>query len=127
MTRSQSVAFASGAGAALLVVAGIYFGSGNFARFDTPLAAYAAATVFAAFAVAYRYAMWVQRPPPKRREVRPDLSGIPDQTIESQDKQLHVACSGDPKENFGRKHVAEPVESGSYDAGRHHISEVAWE
>lgn len=54
---------ASATGVALLVVAGIYFGSGMLSRFDTPLAAYAAATVFAAFAIAYRYTMWIQRPP----------------------------------------------------------------
>jgi hypothetical protein len=47
----------------LAVIAAIYGGSGQLSRFDTPLAAYAAATVFAAFAMAYRYSMWVQRPP----------------------------------------------------------------
>src|SRR5689334_8845386 len=46
-----------------LVVLGIYFGSGRLERFDPALVAYAAATVFAAFAVTYRYVMWVQRPP----------------------------------------------------------------
>jgi hypothetical protein len=54
---------AAGVGMALLVSAGIYFGSGAFSRFDSPLAAYAAATVLASFAFAYRYTMWVQRPP----------------------------------------------------------------
>lgn len=49
--------------ASILVCLGIYFGSGRFSRFDTPLAIYAAATVFAAFAIAYRYTMWIQRPP----------------------------------------------------------------
>lgn len=65
MTRSRSTAisFAAGSVAAVLVLCAIYFGSGTLSRFDTPLAAYAASTVFAAFAVAYRYAMWVQRPP----------------------------------------------------------------
>jgi hypothetical protein len=61
--RSQTIAYTAGVVAALLVLAGIYFGSGRLTRFDTPLAAYAAATVFAAFATVYRYAMWVQRPP----------------------------------------------------------------
>lgn len=46
-----------------LVGVAIALGSGSFKRFDTPLAAYAAATVFAAFAIVYRYTMWVQRPP----------------------------------------------------------------
>lgn len=53
----------AGLGAGLLVVASIYLGSGMMSRFDTPLAAYAASTVFAAFAIAYRYTMWIQRPP----------------------------------------------------------------
>jgi hypothetical protein len=53
----------AGIGAGLLVLAAIGVGSGGFARFDTPLAAYAAATIFAAFAIAYRYTMWIQRPP----------------------------------------------------------------
>ncbi len=61
--RSTQIAFFGGVVAALLVIAGIYFGSGMFDRFDRPLAAYAAATVFAAFAIVYRYLMWIQRPP----------------------------------------------------------------
>lgn len=61
--RCQIVALVGGAVAALLVLAAIYLGSGRLARFDTPLAAYAAATVFAAFGIMYRYLMWVQRPP----------------------------------------------------------------
>ncbi|MBS1705167.1 MAG: MFS transporter [Armatimonadetes bacterium] len=44
------------------LAAAIYFGSGGLTRFDSPLAAYAAATVFAAFAFSYRYLMWIQRP-----------------------------------------------------------------
>ncbi|MFI5385797.1 MAG: MFS transporter [Fimbriimonadales bacterium] len=63
MTRSKAISWLAGTLAAVLVLGGICLGSGNFSRFDTPLAAYAAATVFAAFAMAYRYAMWVQRPP----------------------------------------------------------------
>lgn len=61
--RSQIIAFSGGLIAALMVLAGIYFGSGRLTRFDTPLAAYAAATVFAAFGLLYRYLMWIQRPP----------------------------------------------------------------
>lgn len=61
--RATSIALGSGLGAALLVLVGIYAGSGAFSRFDSPLAAYAAATVFASFAIVYRYAMWLQRPP----------------------------------------------------------------
>lgn len=61
--RVQIIAWMCGILAALIVLAGIYFGSGRLSRFDSPLAAYAAATVFAAFAIIYRYVMWVQRPP----------------------------------------------------------------
>jgi len=61
--KAQRIAFSGGAIAAILVLAGIYFGSGKLDRFDRPLAAYAAATVFAAFAIFYRYLMWIQRPP----------------------------------------------------------------
>lgn len=61
--KPQTIAFGAGVGAAGLVLAAIYFGSGALSRFDTPLAAYAAATVFAAFAIGYRYTMWIQRPP----------------------------------------------------------------
>jgi len=63
MGRARTFSFSVGLGCALLVVAAIFFGSGALSRFDTPLAAYAAATVFAAFAIAYRYTMWIQRPP----------------------------------------------------------------
>lgn len=61
--RAQTIAFTGGIAASLLVIAGIYFGSGRLERFDVPLAAYAAATVFAAFGIGYRYLMWIQRPP----------------------------------------------------------------
>lgn len=61
--KTQAIAFGSGMGAAGLVLVAIYLGSGALSRFDTPLAAYAAATVFSAFAIAYRYTMWIQRPP----------------------------------------------------------------
>jgi hypothetical protein len=44
------------------LLAAVYFGSGKLTRFDSPLAAYTAATIFAAFAFAYRYLMWIQRP-----------------------------------------------------------------
>ena len=60
--RAQRISLAAAIGASLLLVAAIYFGSGELSRFDPPLAAYAIATVFAAFGIGYRYAMWLQRP-----------------------------------------------------------------
>lgn len=64
-THERATAFAAGTVVALLVVGLITIGSGLYSRFDPALVAYAAATVFAAFAITYRYAMWIQRPPTK--------------------------------------------------------------
>lgn len=55
-----------GLSAAGLVIAGIFFGSRRLKDFDTALVPYAAASVFAAFALAYRFAVWVSRPPTSR-------------------------------------------------------------
>jgi hypothetical protein len=49
--------------AAGVVIAGIYAGSRKFRDFDPALVSYAGATVFAAFGIGYRYAMWLRRPP----------------------------------------------------------------
>jgi hypothetical protein len=49
--------------AAAIVIAGIYAGSRKFRDFDPALVSYAGASVFAAFGVGYRYAMWLRRPP----------------------------------------------------------------
>jgi len=47
-----------------MVISGlIFFGSGNLRHFDWVLLPYALATVFAAAAIAYRYTVWLQRPP----------------------------------------------------------------
>jgi nitrate/nitrite transporter NarK len=52
---------------ATLVVAGlaaaIVIGSRNLQRFDAALVGYTFATLFAAFGISYRYAMWLHRPP----------------------------------------------------------------
>ena len=46
------------------VLAGlIVLGSRNLAHFDAALVGYTFATLFAAFGIVYRYAMWLQRPP----------------------------------------------------------------
>src|SRR6516165_2889269 len=49
--------------AALVVVAGIAVGSRGYKDFDVALVPYAGATVFSAFGLGYRYAMWLRRPP----------------------------------------------------------------
>ena len=56
-------AFTAGAVAALAVVAGIWLGSQALIHFDPELVWYAIGSVLAAFAVAYRFAVWAQRPP----------------------------------------------------------------
>ncbi len=50
--------------AAAAVLAGLLLlGSGNLATFDPALVCYTFAVLFSAFGVAYRFALWVQRPP----------------------------------------------------------------
>ena len=56
-------AFRIGAAAAFLVTLLIYAGSRGLDDFDWALTTYAVGCIFAAFAVAYRYAVWAQRPP----------------------------------------------------------------
>jgi len=56
----------SGAWAALVMVclaAAIVVGSRNLQHFDAALVGYTFATLFAAFGISYRYAMWLHRPP----------------------------------------------------------------
>jgi hypothetical protein len=47
----------------LVLGALVIAGSRNLAHFDAALVAYTFATLFAAFGITYRYAMWLQRPP----------------------------------------------------------------
>jgi nitrate reductase gamma subunit len=56
-------AMAWGLVAAFTVITGIFFGSRGLRDFDPALVSYAGATVFAAFGLGYRYAMWLRRPP----------------------------------------------------------------
>lgn len=56
-------ATAWGLALAALVIAGIWAGSRGFRDFDPALVSYAGASVFAAFGIGYRYAMWLRRPP----------------------------------------------------------------
>ena len=56
----------SAAWAALIMAglaAAIVVGSRNLQHFDAALVGYTFATLFAAFGISYRYAMWLQRPP----------------------------------------------------------------
>lgn len=49
--------------AAVSLILGIVIGSRGFRDFDPALVSYAGASVFAAFGLGYRYAMWLRRPP----------------------------------------------------------------
>jgi nitrate/nitrite transporter NarK len=48
---------------ALTLAAAVVVGSRNLQHFDAALVAYTFATLFAAWGIAYRYAMWLNRPP----------------------------------------------------------------
>ena len=56
-------AMAWGMIAAVALIIGIVVGSRGLKDFDPALVSYAGATVFAAFGLGYRYAMWLRRPP----------------------------------------------------------------
>lgn len=60
----------AGSATAASLVAAIAVGSRGFSDFDPALVHYAFAAVFAAFAVVYRYAVWLGRPPTWRYFVR---------------------------------------------------------
>src|SRR5581483_2631445 len=55
---------------ALSLILGILVGSRGLRDFDPALVSYAGATVFAAFGLGYRYAMWLRRPPTRLYWVR---------------------------------------------------------
>lgn len=62
-SRNPAVfATAGGVIASVGLALSVFLGSGRLTRFDSPLAAYTFATIFAAFAFVYRYLMWIQRP-----------------------------------------------------------------
>src|SRR5436190_23873078 len=63
MKYFERSAFRVGNAAALVVMVLIYAGSRQLRHFDWALTTYAVGTIFAAFAVAYRYALWAERPP----------------------------------------------------------------
>ncbi len=63
LRREVIVAGTAGLAVSLLLAALILIGSRNLDHFDAALVAYTFGTLFAAFGIAYRYAMWLQRPP----------------------------------------------------------------
>jgi hypothetical protein len=56
-------AVASGLLSVIILAGLIVLGSRNLSHFDAALVGYTFAVLFAAFAIIYRYAMWLQRPP----------------------------------------------------------------
>ena len=63
MNAFDRTAFRAGIAGALAVMLFIIVGSRWLAHFDWALTTYAVGSIFAAFAVVYRYAVWAQRPP----------------------------------------------------------------
>lgn len=61
--RAEAKAAGWGLLAAGVLAIAIVVGSRNLSRFDAALLAYTFASLFAAFGIAYRYSMWLQRPP----------------------------------------------------------------
>lgn len=61
VSRSRATLWGLIASAILAVL--IVVGSRNLTHFDAALVGYTFATLFAAFGITYRYAMWLQRPP----------------------------------------------------------------
>lgn len=59
----RAPAFAAAATTAVVLVALVYVGSVEFRNFDAALIGYAVATVIAAAALAYRYTLWITKPP----------------------------------------------------------------
>ena len=49
--------------ATLLLIVGVYVGSRSLQNFDAALVPYSFGTLFASFAMVYRYVVWLQRPP----------------------------------------------------------------
>src|SRR2546426_7275183 len=56
-------AFIAGMATVLVLGGGILLGSRNLRNYDPTLLLYTFGAMFSAFASAYRYAVWVQRPP----------------------------------------------------------------
>ena len=70
MKTSNGHALVAGVALTVVVAAGIAVGSTWMRHFDPALTGYALGTLFAAFAVGYRFALWAQRPPSRMYFVR---------------------------------------------------------
>src|SRR5690606_5332593 len=70
MTPQRVAAGAWGLAVAGLLALLIVLGSRNLQHFDAALVGYTFATLFGAFGITYRYAMWLQRPPTRMYWVR---------------------------------------------------------
>ena len=57
-------------GAVLVVLVGVYLGSGGLQWFDAALAGYLIGVLLGVFATVYRYLIWIQRPPTARLNQR---------------------------------------------------------
>ena len=57
-------------GAVIVVVIGVFLGSGGLQWFDAALAGYLIGVLLAVFATVYRYLIWLQRPPTARLNQR---------------------------------------------------------
>lgn len=68
--RERMVALGWGVSFTAILSALVIFGSRNLAHFDAALVGYTFATLFATFAITYRYAMWLQRPPTRKYWIR---------------------------------------------------------
>src|SRR5262249_30093165 len=63
MSRERVKATVTGVIATLILAAAIFLGSRNLPNVDAALVGYTFACLFAMFGLAYRYSMWLQRPP----------------------------------------------------------------
>ena len=70
LSQLHPAGLAVGAGTVLVLALAIVLGSRNLANFDAALVGYCFATLFAAFGLAYRYTVWLSKPPTRRYWVR---------------------------------------------------------
>ncbi|MPZ98677.1 MAG: hypothetical protein GEU80_04915 [Dehalococcoidia bacterium] len=61
--RGRTAAVAAAGVTVLVLLVLIYIGSNELANFDAALVGYAFGAVFAAAGLAYRYTLWITRPP----------------------------------------------------------------